>query len=233
MINIIICDDNYRDATRLEKIVRKTMSKIEHKIYVFNDYDKNFFNIMNSEISNKIYILDIETPNYSGIDIAHRIRKKDFNSIIIFSSAHDDQSRVVAKKNLMSLNFINKFDDLENNLSETLKLALGIIGKTKFITLSSRGVVYHINLERVLYLTHDTYNRESIIVCDNATYRLKMNMKDIVEELDENFVQTHRACYVNKNRVVSLNLKLMVITFDDGNSTSLVSKNYVDEGVIK
>ena len=39
---------------------------------------KNFYKVMNKEMDNKVYILDIETPNGNGIDIAKKIRSKDF-----------------------------------------------------------------------------------------------------------------------------------------------------------
>lgn len=231
MINIIICDDNYRDANKIEKMVKKIMHNVEHKIHVHNDYDKNFLNIVNSELSNKIYLLDIEVPTMSGIDVARLIRKSDFTSVIIFLSGHDDMSRTVAKKNLMCLNFINKFDDLYNNLSDTLKLALTIVGKKRYMRLVSKGTIYNINLEKILYITRDTFSRESIIVCDNMRYGLRMNMKDILNQLDEDFIQIHRACYANKNRISKIDLKDMCLTFDNGEVTTLISKKFI-EGMV-
>lgn len=129
MINIIICDDNIRDANKIEKIVKRYFNKMEFNIYKYNDYDSKFLKIIDSDLVNKVYLLDIETPSMSGIDVARRIRKNDYSSIIIFLSGHDDLSRIVAKKNIMALNFINKFDNLEHNLKHSLDLALSVVGK--------------------------------------------------------------------------------------------------------
>lgn len=233
MFNIIICDDNLRDANKIEKIVKKSLKNYEYKIYMFNDYDKNFMKILNSDLLNKIYILDIETPTMSGIDVARLIRKNDYTSVIIFLSAHDDLSRIVAKKNLMVLNFINKFDNLEKNLINSLSVALSLVGKKKRITLESGRNIYNINIDNILYVTRDTIGRKSVIVCDNDTYKLSINLKSIIKELGDEFIQIHRACFVNKNRIKTISHKEMCITFDNGTNTKLVSKKYIGRMVVK
>ncbi len=233
MINIIICDDNLRDANKVEKIVKKSLKNFEHKIYIFNDYDKDFMKILNSDISNKIYLLDIEMPTMSGIDVARIIRKNDYTSVIIFLSAHDDLSRIVAKKNLMILNFINKFDNLERHLTSSLSIAISLVGKKKRITLKSGRNIYNIDIDNILYVTRDTIGRQSVIVCDNDIYKLRINLNSVIKELGEEFIQIHRACFVNKNRIKVISHKEMSVTFDNGTSTKLVSKKYIERMVVK
>lgn len=232
MINIIIGEDNLNDANKIEKIVKNYMYKIDYEIHVFNDFDKRFLKIIDEELSNKIYLLDIETPSMSGIDVARRIRKKDYTSVIIFLSGHDDLCKIIAKKNLMCLNFINKFDNLEKNLTKSLELALSIVGTKRLLHLVSKGVTYNIALNRILYITRDTVSRKLTIVCDNATYHLRLNMKDIIKDLTSDFIQIHRSCIVNKTRVSFIDYKKMCITFDDGTITTLLSRKFM-EGKVK
>lgn len=156
MINIIICDDNIRDANKIEKLVKIYFNKMDYKIYKFNDYNNKFLNLINIDLDNKIYLLDIETPSMSGIDVARKIRKDDYSSVIIFLSGHDDLSRIVAKKNLMCLNFINKFDNLEKNLKYSLDLALSVVGKKRRVKFLSGGNIYNIDIDKILYVTRDT-----------------------------------------------------------------------------
>ena len=233
MINIIICDDNVSDANKIEKIVKRYFNKMEFNTYKYNDYDSKFFKIVSSNLINKIYLLDIETPSMSGIDVARIIRKTDYSSVIIFLSGHDDLSRIVAKKNIMSLNFINKFDNLDHNLKYSLDLALSVVGKRRRVKFESRSVIYNIALDNILYVTRDTLSRKSIIVCDNNIYEVYINLKNVVGKLGDDFVQTHRACYVNKNRVKVINHKEKYIMFDNGKMINLVSKNYVGGVVLE
>ena len=105
MINVIICDDNEKDNKKAESITKKFMDKIkqEYKIYTCNDYNKQFYSLVESKIPFKIYLLDIETPSRSGIDVAREIRRKDIDSVIIFLTAHEELGNVILKKDLMFL----------------------------------------------------------------------------------------------------------------------------------
>ena len=79
MIEFIICDDDKNFLKKVENVVDKTMLKrdIEYKIYRFNDYDKKFFDAIKTKENPRIYILDIELPSASGINVGRQIRKKD------------------------------------------------------------------------------------------------------------------------------------------------------------
>lgn len=231
MLNIIICDDCVNDVNKIEKIVRDYLKNIEFNIYKYYDFDKNFLKIINMDLENKIYLLDIETPSMSGIDVARIIRKNDYSSVIIFLSGHDDLSRIVAKKNIMCLNFINKYDNLKNNLKNSLELALSIVGKKRRVKYQSKGIIYNIEIDSILYITKETISRKTIIVCDNNTYGLNMSMKDVISKLTNDFVQVHRACFVNKNRIKQIDYKNMIIAFDNSLSIDLVSKKYI-EGMV-
>lgn len=231
MLNIIICDDCVNDVNKIEKIVRDYLKNIEFNIYKYYDFDKNFLKIINMDLENKIYLLDIETPSMSGIDVARIIRKNDYSSVIIFLSGHDDLSRIVAKKNIMCLNFINKYDNLKNNLKNSLELALSIVGKKRRVKYQSKGIIYNIEIDSILYITKETISRKTIIVCDNNTYSLNMSMKSVISELTNDFVQVHRACFVNKNRIKQIDYKNMIIAFDNSLSIDLVSKKYI-EGMV-
>ena len=232
MVNIIICDDNLRDAKRVEEIVEDYFYNLDHNLYVYNDYDKNFLKIIDSKLENKIYLLDIETPSMSGIDVARLIRKNDYSSVIIFFSVYDDLSKIIARKNIMALNFINKFDNLEVNLKSSLNLALSVVGKKRRVKLESKGIIYNIDLDSILYITRDTVSRMSIIICDNVTYNIKISLKKIKSNLPTEFIQTHKSCIVNKNRIKEIDHKKMIITFDNNQSTNLISKKYVERMIM-
>lgn len=84
-----------------------------------------------------------------------------------------------------------------------------------------------------MYVTRDTLSRKSIIVCVNNTYEVYINLKNVVGKLGDDFVQTHRACFVNKNRVKVINHKEKYIMFDNGEIIELVSKKYVGGVVLE
>lgn len=231
LVNVVICDDNDKDRKTVEIITKKFLDKNnrESNFYLFNDYNKDFYNIVNEKLPSKIYLLDIETPSASGIDIARNIRKKDLDSIIIFLTAHEELGNIVLKNDLMFLSFINKFDDVESRLNISLKKALNILGKKQMIKIEDRNNTYTINLDDILYITKDSFERKTIIVTDYTEFKVNNSLSDIVSGLDNRFVQTHRACYINNDRKVKIDKTNRIITFDTGKEIDLLSDKYKKE----
>ena len=228
MINVIICDDNEKDRINAEKISKKFMdkNKKEYKIHAFNDYNKNFYSIISRTLPSKIYLLDIETPSRSGIDVAREIRRKDIDSVIIFLTAHEELGNVVLKNDLLFLSFINKFDDFENRLTNSLEKALDLLNKKNTIRFNDRNILYTININDILYLTKDSFERKTIIKTDYTEFKVNKTLTEIIEMLDERFVQTHRACYINSDRKVKIDRTSRTITFDNGETIDLLSDKY-------
>ena len=197
-------------------------------IHAYSDYDDTFLkNIYKKD--KKIYILDIETPSRSGIEVARMIRKRDTESIIIFVTGYEEFSKLVLKKNIMCLSFINKFENLSLELNESLAQALHFLETDKIFRVTDSGVTYSIRLSNILYITRDSLDRRTVVKCDKNEYKLKMNLTSVKEQLGDSFIQTHRSCYVNKNRVTTIDHKNKTVTFDNGLTIDLLSDTYRKE----
>ena len=101
MINFIICEDNNYVREIYEDIISKiTMPHdFNYNIYSFSKYDSKLKNIINTPSDLNIYLLDLELPGKSGIEIAREIRKVDWDSIIIVLTSHDElELRVLKEK---------------------------------------------------------------------------------------------------------------------------------------
>lgn len=231
MINVVMCDDNREHLTKTAKLVDNYMkiNKIEYKRELFDDYNKQFKEFVNKKTSSRIYILDIETPSASGIDIARFIRRKDLDSIIIFLTGHEELGNIVLKDDLMFLAFINKFDDYENRLTKCLDKSLKILNQKQVLRFNDRNTTYTIKLDDILYFTKDSYERKTIIYTDYMEYRVSNTLTELSKLLDNRFIQTHRACIVNKDRIAKLDKQNKIIIFDNGEDTNLVSDKYKKE----
>ena len=228
MINVIICDDNDKDRQTVVSLVKDFMykNKIDFELHVFNDYDTKFNNIIEKKIPSKIYLLDIETPSGSGIDIARRIRRKDIDSQIIFLTGHEELGNIVLKSDLAFLAFINKFDNLKHRLNKTMRVALDLIGKKSLIKFSDRNVLYTILLNDILYITKDSFERKTVIKTDYSEFKVNNSLSEIVSMLDDRFIQTHRSCYINLDRASKIDKADRLILFDNGECIDLLSDKY-------
>jgi len=234
MVNIIICEDNNKDRNNILEVVNNFMikNKIEYKTHIYDDYTKKFDEIIDSKIPFKIYLLDIETPSGSGIDIARKIRQKDVDSVIIFLTAHEELGNIILKNDLMFLSFINKFDNYKARLINSLKKALNLLKQKRILKFIDRNVVYTINIDDILYLTKESFERKTIIKTDYTEFKVNKTLAELVEMLDDRFVQTHRSCYINNDRKAKVDRTKRLITFDNGETTDLLSEKYRKEMVL-
>ena len=215
----------------IEKVINQVMMKNDYnyKIHLYSDYNKKFLNDMDLHLSNKIYILDIETPSGSGIDIARKIRQKDIDSIIIFLTSHYELGSVLLEDELMFLTFISKFNNQDERLISAINKALKMIGKKQAIRFEDHGVLYTIPINDILYVTRDSINRKAVIKTDYSEFKINKTISEFIDLLGDEFVQTHRSCLANKNRIRVMNKKTNTITFDNGEVVDLLSSNYKRE----
>lgn len=234
MLNIVICDDNKRDLDSVIKIVEKFMkvNKIDYQKHVYGDYNDDFMKLVKSKLPFRIYILDIETPSRSGIDVAREIRKKDLDSIIIFLTGHDELGRLVLQTDLMFLSFVNKFDNMDKRLNEILHKAIDLVRMKRAIRIEDGLNTYIIDLNDILYLSADKLSRKTAIKTDYKTYHVRKSLLKISDMLDDRFIKTHRSCIVNKSRIERIDRKNSIIYFDNNEYTDLISNKYKKEMVI-
>lgn len=228
MINFIICEDNEKDRRNVISIVKEFIieNKLNGKIHLFDDYDNRFYITMKDKIVNKIYLLDIEMPSGSGIDIARKIRRTDVDSVITFLTAHEELGNIILKNDLMYLSFINKFDNFKDRLNDSLKKSLDILNQKQVIKFTDRNISYTIKLNDILYVTTESFERKTIIKTDYSEFKVNKTLSEIVSMLDNRFIQTHRACYINSDRKVMIDKNTKMITFDNNETINLLSDKF-------
>lgn len=235
MIEFIICDDNKLITEKIDNTISDIMmkNKLVYKTLVFHDYNNSFMKLISSKECIRIYILDIETPSRSGIDVARIIREKDMESIIIFMTGHEELGPTILKKELWFLAFINKFEDSDERLRKSIKKALEILNVQTRLHFEEKGVIYNISLNDILYITKDGIDRKAVIKTENNEYRTYKTLLELMNLLDDRFVQTHRACVVNMQRVRTIDRIKKTITFDNGMEIDLLSDKYKKELKLK
>lgn len=199
MINFIICDDNEKVLKINVGIVKKLMFKndINYKIYSFVSYNNDLKNIINKDMGQKIYIIDIDLGNISGIDLVRKIRKDDWDSKVIFATAHNELFPQVVKDRLMIFDFISKFDDYENSLTSSILEILKIYNFDRFININIRKVMHSIRCKDILYLTYEKFDRKTTIITLNEKYKVSKSLKSLSLSLPKNFIKINNHCIIN------------------------------------
>lgn len=209
MINFIVCEDNLEVRKINEQIINKLMFKnsIDYKIHSFNSYDNDLNELIHKHIGKKVYILDIELENKSGIDVAHEIRKEDWNSIIIVATAHTELFPQIFKDRLLLFDFVSKFENYQENLLSTLNKVIRIYQSDKMFTFNIRKTTYSFKYDEILYLKFDKTERKTILKTLTSEYKISKSMKSLSINLPDYFVKINNHFIINKNNLISYSSK--------------------------
>lgn len=110
MLRFIICEDNKEFNSRISEIINKVMMSynFEYKLNKFFEYNKEVEQVIFLKNEHKIYILDIELPEISGLEIASIIRENDQESTIIFITSHPECQNDIFYSRLLAMTILIK-----------------------------------------------------------------------------------------------------------------------------
>ena len=127
MLRFIICEDNKEFNSRISEIINKVMMSynFEYKLNKFFEYNKEVEELIIRKNEQKVYVLDIELPNISGLEIASSVRTEDLDSPIIFITSHPECQNDIFYSRLLAIDYINKdrlwADRFEKTIIYTVK----------------------------------------------------------------------------------------------------------------
>ncbi|MDD3453332.1 MAG: response regulator transcription factor [Bacilli bacterium] len=228
MIKFVVCDDEDFFRKKVTDVINKIFMKnnIEYQISSFSGYNKSLEKIINTNMNAKIYILDIEMKNsISGIDIARKIRKNDWNSIIILVTSHTELGYEALKAQIMLLDFISKYDNCDKNLEEVLRKAIEQFNEKKSISFKSSGMSYRIFTKDIIYILKDSVDRKCIIRTTYSEIPINKTLSEIHDLLDERFYLTHRGCLVNTSEISYVDWKNSIIHFNNNTTIDLIARD--------
>lgn len=234
MLNFIICDDSKEFRDNLQKIIDSYMMKLDmdYKTYEYADYNKEFRNLVKSDIGFKIYFLDIRMGEASGIDAARMIREEfdDWSSIIIVVTSFSEYRYEALGNRLYLLDFISKSDGCEKRIEENIKRALKNYNNTeKSITYELNHVIKRIEYRHILYIEKEQDSKRCIIKTIYGDQLIRKNLNEVEKMLDRTFMKVHRSLIVNLDLLKEFNVSENKLTFKNGESIYLVARKYKKE----
>lgn len=228
MLRFITCEDEEEALERTVLAIRKIMMPYDYdyKISKFTRYDEEFEKIIKFKGDQKIYILDIELPKVSGLEIASEIRESgDWESMIIFVSGHPECKEDIFFSRLMALDFISKFSNYEKRLEETLNKVLEIYNVNTILNFTFDYITYRVPANKILYIEKVTGDKKCIIVSeDGKKYEVISPLKQLMKKLTPDFYQSHKSCVVNTTKISKVDYIDNSITFYNDVKTNLLSE---------
>ena len=226
MLRFIVFEDNKDYLEKISIIINKVMMpyNFEYKINKYRKYDKEVEEIIVHKKDQKIYILDIELPDVSGLEIASNIREVDLESIIIFVTAHPECQNDIFYSRLLAIDYINKNKFWQDRLEKTVKYAVKNINNRKVLSFDYNYNSYRLPINNILYVEKITDNQKCIIYMeDGNNYEIISSISKLKDKLGPSFYQTHKSCLVNIEKIKKINYAEGTITFLDNQTLYLLS----------
>ncbi len=218
MTSIII----YEDDTEMQKLYQEVIKNFfnkrnkKEKFYIFSSYTKKLEEKFLKIPDKKIFILDIEVPGKSGLDLARNIRSQgDWMSPLIMITNYDNLKKSGFTSKILMLDFISKKENIALRLQDSLEIAYKMICKKETYTFQYNGELFHIPFEEILYFEKDLNDNYTFLYTDNSIYKIKESIIQISNHLNyyPDFFKINRSCIVNIKKIHEFNLKENYISF--------------------
>jgi len=232
MIKFIVVEDGKEVQESFKRILRQLSIKNDTNLEVlyFDKYGKDLQKEIDTELYRKVYIMDIELEDsISGIEIANKIREKDWDSEIIFVTSHDALFESAHRKILDVFDFIEKFDDMEERLIRDIQKIFNKKIDRGVLKLSGKFVELEIYMKNILYITRDKEERKAVIHTEEVEFKVGYSLTELKNILDSRFVQTHKSCIANRTRMAERNYAKGYFILDNGKQVDFLSKKYRKE----
>ena len=226
MLRFIICEDDEKFLERVSTIINKTMMiyNFDYKISKFKEYNKEVETIIKNENEQKVYILDIELPKISGLEIASMIRENDLESPIIFLTAHNEYRNDVFYSRLLVLDYIPKDMIWSNRFESTLKYTVKALNNKRVLLFEFNYNSYRVPLKDIIYVDKVQDQQKCLIHTESGEiFEIISGVADLARRLGPCFYQSHKACIVNVQKIKSVNYTDGIITFLNNESVYLLS----------
>lgn len=228
MITFVLYDDVVEFRDKVEKVIRKLTKTygIEAKIETYEKYDENFKKTVENSSVPKIYLLDIDVPeSESGIDVAKKIRKNDWDSVIILLTGYSEMGYEALKAKIMVLDYICKYNDWKTNTIQTVLKAIRKLGTKKILVVESEGITHRIYTSDILYIVKESAERKCLIKTVDHEIYVNKALSEIGKDLDYRFYLSHRSCYINLEKITDVDWKHNYIYFGKGEMIDYLARD--------
>ena len=219
MLNVIICDD---DRFMLESSVQAAQTCIRKGslnsgvVCATQDF-REVLLFLDKNPGTYLYFLDIDfgRDNLNGLDVAKIIKRKESASKIVFVTSHADMGMDILKSGVEAFGFIEKTLDKNKMLlgySKYISLAIEstsptnlhdepgiklLVGIDEYVTLQISQILY---VESDKSMSH--FVRYHTV--DGSDLSIRDSIENVLKNLGDNFMKSHRSVIINKKYVVSV-----------------------------
>jgi len=226
MLDVIIYEDDEVSIKKNVGIINKLLidRDIQYHIHTFKKCNNNFIKLI-SNTTNKIFIINLESDNNHGIEVATIIRKINYDNIIILTASCRRYYKSVFSKRLMAFDYVCKNTTYDNKLYMAINDALKNIIKDDMFVFTYRRVIYRIPFKNINYIEKESNIKRCIIHTIDNDYYIVSSINKFDGKLKGNFIKTHQSCIVNTDNIKMLDCVNNKAIFNNDSYVTLITEN--------
>lgn len=226
MLKFVVYEDSSKYIEEYVDVINKIMinKNYDYRILKFSRFTPSLKKEIYSGDDEKIFLLDIQTPDVSGIEIAAKIREVDWESIIIFITNYSQYKNEIFAKRLSALDYISKDSQFKDRLTETINIALKAICKADVLVYTFNHMTYRVPVRNIAYIEKANVGKKNYIITLNGEeYEIAGTIKSLQAKLGNRFFRSHNSCLVNLDNIKTINYSEKTITFINDEEIELLS----------
>jgi DNA-binding LytR/AlgR family response regulator len=209
MIRVAICDDIPEMTSEIERTLEAYDSTL-FDISVFFTAEKLISALATAHYD--WFILDIELPSSSGIDIAKAIRMRNLNVPIVFLTNFSEYMEDVFQ--VQTFDYILK-PVTKTKLFPVIKKIIKYLDlDDEYFSFTYKRVAYNLKLSEIIYF--EKQKRSVIIHTKQQNFQTIMSTPELLQKLNDSFVQVHTSYIVNIKFIKEVGTNYIILTEDAG-----------------
>lgn len=132
----------------------------------------------------------------------------------------------------MYLKFLSKKDDYKKELYALFDEFIKRPNRKEIITINTKEILYRVQASDILYVYFGD-RKSNIITSYGTTMSISKPLNDIFNLVDDRYMYSHKSCFVNIDKIISIDKKKRIIYFSNDYSTDIVSLNYLRQIINK
>jgi len=244
MLGIIICDDDrfmldMSVETVRQCIAKENLSKSTSVVCTTNDYNDVLL-FLEKNPDKYLYFIDIDfgRDTLNGVDVAKLIKKQEPLSKIVFVTSHGEMGMDILRSGVEAFGFIEKSSNRIKALHEYKKYIYLALENTKtdfkdnedYVKLLV-GIDEYISLpiSQILYVETDKSISHFVRyhTVDGSALSVRDTIENVLKNLGDDFMKSHRSVIINKNYVVSVSDNIVNFAGGEKATCSFRLKNEV------
>lgn len=201
MVHIAICDDDYKQSQKTEKLILEKAERFSPETELFSDGTELIKAVKNGGYTPDLAVLDIHMPGNSGIEVAKMLNLLIPECSIIFLTSFLGYATEVYETRH---NYFILKSELEERIDAALTKVLADRAQELRIRFREGRMVQTVTAPEVLYLER-ILKKTAIVLCSGKKHFTAAKAEELLNDVPPGrFVRCHQSFWVNVEKIAGM-----------------------------